>query len=72
MISNNIFEYKPFIFIKISLNSLKTPSAAHPNYTYLAIPPCPMPGECVTLKVIHISVIKEGYINTPTYPLTLY
>jgi len=22
--------------------------------------------------MIHISVIKEGYINTPTYPLTLY
>ena len=26
------------------------PSVAHPNYTYLAIPPCPMPGECYTLN----------------------
>ena len=39
----------------------KTLSAAHPNYTYLAIPPRPMPRECTTPKVIHLSVIKEIY-----------
>ena len=50
----------------------KTPSAAHPNYTYLATPPCPMPGECATLRVIHLCVIKERNINTLTHPLTLY
>ena len=50
----------------------KTPSAALPNYTYLAIPPRPMPGECVTLKVIHISVIKKRYVNALTNPLALY
>ena len=26
----------------------------------------------VTLKVIHISVIRESYINTRTHPLTMY
>ena len=48
-----------------------TSSAAHTNYKYLAIPHVPCPGS-VTLKVIHISGIKEGYINTLTQPLILY
>ena len=41
MINNRIFD---------CLIIVNTPSAAHPNYTYLAIPPCPMSGECYTLN----------------------